>query len=138
MILTLLGFLSHLILIAFHWLIGLSAVVSLLMLFKEPLGGLATTVILGILFLITPSGLAANPPEPVTLPQTTYQATPIASYTPTTFDSAPTLSHNPVRNPRLGEGCECPYDVNKAAKQCGLTSSYSRPGGSEPRCYQDD
>jgi hypothetical protein len=121
--------------------------------------GLAVGILKGVLSILLSAVLLIGSPfgigiysEPLSSPQIAYQSTQteaslysksanlqsVTNYTPVSFTPAPTPSHDLIRNPRLGEGCECPYDVNKAGKQCGLTSSYSRPGGSEPRCYQDD
>jgi len=108
--------------------------------------GLAVGILKGVLSILFGTVLLIGSPfgigihsEPLNSPQIAYQSTQTETslYSKST-NPAPTLSHDLIRNPRLGEGCECPYDVNKAGKQCGLTSSYSRPGGSEPRCYQDD
>ena len=34
--------------------------------------------------------------------------------------------------------CPCPYSVNRAGRQCGHSSAYSKPGGRAPLCYPDD
>jgi hypothetical protein len=31
--------------------------------------------------------------------------------------------------------CPCPYNVDRAGRQCGVRSAYSRPGGRSPMCY---
>lgn len=54
----------------------------------------------------------------------------------TTFPSQ--TSSSPIRQPRLGQGCECPYDLMKNGKTCGGRSAYSRPGGANPVCYTTD
>ena len=34
--------------------------------------------------------------------------------------------------------CPCPYNVDRAGRQCGKRSAYSRPGGASPLCYAND
>lgn len=34
--------------------------------------------------------------------------------------------------------CPCPYNVDRAGRQCGRRSAYSRPGGASPMCYPSD
>jgi len=34
--------------------------------------------------------------------------------------------------------CPCPYSKNRAGRNCGGNSAYSRPGGSKPVCYVTD
>jgi len=34
--------------------------------------------------------------------------------------------------------CACPYSKDKAGKNCGARSAYSKPGGSSPLCYEAD
>ena len=34
--------------------------------------------------------------------------------------------------------CPCPYNVDRAGRQCGGRSAYSRPGGASPLCYATD
>ena len=34
--------------------------------------------------------------------------------------------------------CPCPYNVDRAGRQCGRRSAYSRPGGASPLCYARD
>ncbi|WP_437595050.1 hypothetical protein [Sorangium sp. So ce1000] len=34
--------------------------------------------------------------------------------------------------------CPCPYDTDRAGRQCGKRSAYSRPGGAAPLCYDHD
>lgn len=34
--------------------------------------------------------------------------------------------------------CPCPYNKDKAGKQCGKRSAWSKPGGESPLCYPDD
>jgi hypothetical protein len=34
--------------------------------------------------------------------------------------------------------CPCPYNVNRAARRCGASSAYSKPGGEAPLCYPED
>ncbi len=34
--------------------------------------------------------------------------------------------------------CPCPYNVDRAGRQCGRRSAYSRPGGASPLCYPSD
>ena len=39
---------------------------------------------------------------------------------------------------RYPGSCPCPYNVDRAGKQCGKRSAYSRPGGASPLCYASD
>ncbi|HEY5755727.1 MAG TPA: hypothetical protein VIU34_07885 [Steroidobacter sp.] len=34
--------------------------------------------------------------------------------------------------------CPCPYNVDRAGRQCGRRSAYSKPGGQNPLCYASD
>jgi len=34
--------------------------------------------------------------------------------------------------------CPCPYSTDKAGKNCGARSAYSKPGGASPICYDKD
>ena len=34
--------------------------------------------------------------------------------------------------------CPCPYNIDRAGRQCGGRSAYSRPGGASPLCYARD
>lgn len=34
--------------------------------------------------------------------------------------------------------CPCPYNVDRAGRQCGRRSAYSKQGGYAPLCYPDD
>ena len=34
--------------------------------------------------------------------------------------------------------CPCPYNKDRAGRNCGRRSAYSRPGGERPLCYPDD
>lgn len=34
--------------------------------------------------------------------------------------------------------CPCPYNIDRAGRQCGRRSAYSRPGGQSPLCYPKD
>ena len=34
--------------------------------------------------------------------------------------------------------CPCPYSKNKAGRNCGGNSAYSKPGGAAPLCYPKD
>ncbi len=34
--------------------------------------------------------------------------------------------------------CPCPYSSDRAGRQCGGRSAYSRPGGASPLCYTSD
>lgn len=34
--------------------------------------------------------------------------------------------------------CRCPEDTDRAGRNCGGRSAYSRPGGYEPLCYESD
>ena len=41
----------------------------------------------------------------------------------------------PIRASRSGQGCDCPYDIDRAGRRCGRRSAYSKPGGRAPVCY---
>jgi hypothetical protein len=80
---------------------------------------------------------ASSYSKPVSSPQLAYQAT--SKPNSTSAISEPVFfPHDPIRHASSGEGCRCPYDFDKKGHQCGGNSAYSRPGGSEPRCYKDD
>ena len=34
--------------------------------------------------------------------------------------------------------CPCPYNLDRAGRQCGRRSAYSKPGGYSPLCYSAD
>jgi hypothetical protein len=34
--------------------------------------------------------------------------------------------------------CPCPYSTDRAGRNCGRRSAYSRPGGASPLCYAQD
>jgi len=34
--------------------------------------------------------------------------------------------------------CPCPYSTDRAGKNCGGRSAYSKPGGASPICYDKD
>jgi hypothetical protein len=34
--------------------------------------------------------------------------------------------------------CPCPYNVDRAGRQCGRRSAYSKQGGYSPLCYPTD
>ena len=34
--------------------------------------------------------------------------------------------------------CPCPYNLDRAGRQCGRRSAYSKPGGQNPLCYSSD
>jgi hypothetical protein len=34
--------------------------------------------------------------------------------------------------------CPCPYNTDRAGRNCGRRSAYSRPGGQQPLCYETD
>ena len=112
-----------------------------------------------VLFVGSPLGIGAHS-EPASLQQVAYQAiqTEASSYskpvsspqlvsqaisnpesTFTTHISEPVFfPHDPIRSAYYKDGCSCPYDFDKRGNQCGGRSAYSRPGGSETRCYKDD
>lgn len=50
----------------------------------------------------------------------------------------PLETDHPIRPPRYGQGCDCPYDRKANNYLCGGTSAYSQPGGRQPVCYTDD
>jgi len=35
-------------------------------------------------------------------------------------------------------GCPCPYSKDRAGRNCGRRSAYSKPGGNSPLCYPED
>jgi hypothetical protein len=68
-------------------------------------------------------------PHPQQLGQTPTHAVPM---------SEPT-HEKPIRDPRLGQGCECPYDRDSVGQVCGGRSAYSsRPFGKKPACFTTD
>ena len=71
---------------------------------------------------------SATPPAAV--PQKLVQ--PPAPPPPATTDP------QPIREPRYGQGCDCPYDRKSNGARCGGTSAWSRPGGDSPICYTTD
>ena len=34
--------------------------------------------------------------------------------------------------------CPCPYNTDRAGRECGARSAWSKPGGRAPVCYPDD
>lgn len=34
--------------------------------------------------------------------------------------------------------CPCPYNRDRAGRRCGKRSAWSKPGGAEPLCFEDD
>lgn len=34
--------------------------------------------------------------------------------------------------------CPCPYNTDRAGRECGKRSAWSKPGGRAPLCYPDD
>ena len=34
--------------------------------------------------------------------------------------------------------CPCPYNVDRAGRQCGVRSAYNKPGGHAPLCFPAD
>jgi len=34
--------------------------------------------------------------------------------------------------------CPCPYNKDRAGRNCGARSAYSKPGGAAPLCYAKD
>jgi hypothetical protein len=44
----------------------------------------------------------------------------------------------PLREATQGQGCSCPYDLDKRGHLCGRRSAYSKPGGASPACYRKD
>ena len=52
--------------------------------------------------------------------------------------SSPSQSPQPIRASQAGN-CECPYDTDRAGRECGGRSAYSRLGGrSGAQCYTSD
>ena len=147
------GSVFHFLLTCFSFVIALAiGIIALPVMLVVGIVKGAFGALLGVvLFVGSPLGFGVHS-EPVNSPQIAYQSAqadasfyvepasiqPVSNYTPTTFTSAPALSHDPIRSSYSGDGCECPYDINKRGNLCGLTSSYSRPGGREPLCYKDD
>lgn len=43
----------------------------------------------------------------------------------------------PIRAPMTGQ-CDCPYDLASNGSSCGGRSAYSRPGGRDPICYENE
>ena len=60
---------------------------------------------------------------------------PVARPAPTAAPARTQTVGTPLREPTSGQGCQCPYDIDARGGRCGGRSSYSRPGGEEPRCY---
>ncbi|HEY9906024.1 MAG TPA: hypothetical protein V6D18_00285, partial [Thermosynechococcaceae cyanobacterium] len=82
----------------------------------------------------TPSPVPPLVAQPVPTAQIRTVLAPTAS-------PSPTLSPkpgDPLRKATSGEGCQCPYDLNKRGHPCGKRSAYSRPGGESPQCYVQD
>jgi hypothetical protein len=50
----------------------------------------------------------------------------------------PPANAKPVRQATKGQGCLCPYDLDKDGNPCGRRSSWSRPSGKSPVCYTSD
>jgi micrococcal nuclease len=44
----------------------------------------------------------------------------------------------PTRKATSGGQCQCPYDTDRAGRQCGKRSAYNRASGDAPICYVED
>ena len=123
---NLLGFLMHfllnLVLIGFHWIVGLAGLSALSLIFKQPLQSLGTAFICTILFCITPSWFAAqaatNPSlsQPVVYNYQNYQE----ETTPEVFQEAKSS----------GSGkCDYPEQLDSRGYRCGNRAASIRAGG---------
>ena len=89
-------------------------------------------------------------PTPAALPPPQRQAAPASQPVP-----EPKRDVDQVRPPSLPDAaivamiiraslasypgnCPCPYNSDRAGRQCGGRSAYSRPGGRAPLCYPHD
>ena len=59
--------------------------------------------------------------------------------------AAPQMSDAEIRQALIRQSianysgsCPCPYSTDRAGRQCGGRSAYSRPGGAAPLCYPSD
>lgn len=62
-----------------------------------------------------------------------------------TAGSAADLSDDQIRQVLIRQSiaaypgnCPCPYNVDRAGRQCGRRSAYSKQGGYGPLCYSTD
>lgn len=76
---------------------------------------------------------ATRPPEPVAQPA------------PVVAQPVPLLNRNDIVQQIINRSlqsysgnCPCPYNRDRAGRQCGGRSAYSRPGGARPICYASD
>jgi hypothetical protein len=87
-----------------------------------------------------PTQVSSSSPSPKPPTQVSSSS---PSPTPPTQISSP--SPSPVKKGRVqiraatqGQGCTCPYDTDRAGRQCGARSAYSKAGGNGPSCYEND
>jgi hypothetical protein len=86
--------------------------------------------------------ISSSPQEPERLPPPTL-ATSSQSNVPSSPDQNNTVSSRTtepkrLRDPKRGQGCDCPYDIKSNGKPCRQESSYSQEGGKEPICYEGE
>lgn len=62
----------------------------------------------------------------------------LKSRTVTPKEEPTSESMTPTREATQGQGCSCPYDLDKRGNSCGGRSAYSKPGGASPACYRKD
>ncbi len=60
-----------------------------------------------------------------------------APIVPTRLPAPFAVGPTPIRDPRRGQGCECPYDIAGSGQTCDGESEWSRPDGSNPACYAE-
>lgn len=98
---------------------------------------------------ITPASIAPSPPisppTPSIAPSPRISLAPSPTPSPRPPTQSPSPSPSPVKKGRVpirsgtqGQGCTCPYDMDRAGRQCGGRSAYSKAGGSGPSCYEND
>lgn len=92
---------------------------------------------------IAPSTTPAITPSRSPSPSSVSSSSPTPSPKPPTQISSPSPSpvkkgRVPIRAGTQGQGCTCPYDTDRAGRQCGGRSAYSKAGGSGPSCYEND
>lgn len=80
-----------------------------------------------------------SPQEPESLLPSTI-ATPSQSNVPSSPDQnntvfSRTTEPKRLRDPKQGDGCDCPYDITSDGRRCGKMSAYSKARDKEPTCY---
>ena len=119
---SLLHFLLDLVLIGFHWIVGLAGVSALLLIFKEPRQSLGAALICAILFCITPSWFAAqaatNPSltQPIISNYQNYQE----PKTPEVFQEAKSS---------ISGKCDYADQLDSRGYRCGNRAASIRAGG---------